>query len=409
MEDRSARCSWESAPYRDRFVIDEDLIYLDGNSLGRLPKAAADRMADVINGQWGRRLIRGWNDGWLELPGRIGDKIGQLVGAASGQIHVGDSTSVQLFKLARAATDAEPTRRRIVTQRGNFPTDRYLVDRIAADRSAPMEVVALPEDADPDRAPEIDDTTALVMLSHVDYRSGRRWDMESWTQRAHQAGALVLWDLSHSVGALPMELDRWEVDLAAGCSYKYLNGGPGAPAFLYVRRALHDRLSNPIAGWFSAARPFEFAEEYQPSVSIDRFAAGTPPVLALAAMEAGIDLAIEAGIEATAERSRRLTDYLIEQFDHRLAERGFSLATPRPWAQRGSHVSLAHPRAFGIVRCLIDRYRVIPDFRPPNLLRLGVSGLYTSRQDVDALLNACVEIIDLGLDRDSQPPTDTVP
>ena len=409
MEDQSASDSWEAAPYRDRFVIDEDLIYLDGNSLGRLPKAAALRMADVITEQWGRRLIRGWNDGWLDLPGRIGDKIGQLVGAAPGQIHVGDSTSVQLFKLARAAIDAQPTRRRIVTQRANFPTDRYLVDRIASDRSPAMEVVTLSEDADPDRAPEIDHTTALLLLSHVDYRSGRRWDMERWTQRAHQAGALVLWDVSHSVGALPMELDRWEVDLVAGCSYKYLNGGPGAPAFLYVRRALHHRLFNPIAGWFSAARPFEFAEEYEPSESIDRFAAGTPPVLALAAMEAGIDLAIEAGIEATAERSRRLTEYLIEQFDRRLASRGFSLATPRPWSQRGSHISLAHPRAWGIVRCLIERYGVLPDFRPPNLLRLGVSGLYTSRQEIDAMLDGCVQIIDLGLDQDSQPPTDAVP
>ena len=409
MEDQSARNSWEAAPYRDRFVIDEDLIYLDGNSLGRLPKAAAARMAEVITKQWGSRLIRGWNDGWLDLPRRVGDKIGHLVGAASGQIHVGDSTSVQLFKLARAAIDAQPTRRRIVTQRGNFPTDRYLVDRIAADRSPPMEVVTVSEDADPDRAPEIDSNTALVLLSHVDYRSGRRWDMERWTQRAHQAGALVLWDVSHSVGAVPMELDRWEVDLVAGCSYKYLNGGPGAPAFLYVRRALHHRLSNPIAGWFSAARPFEFGEEYEPSASIDRFAAGTPPVLALAAMEAGIDLAIEAGIEATAERSRRLTEYLIEQFDRRLASRGFSLATPRPWSQRGSHISLAHSRAWGIVRCLIDRYRVLPDFRPPNLLRLGVSGLYTSRKEIDTMLDACVEIIDLGLDRDSQPPTDAVP
>ncbi|UCD36763.1 MAG: kynureninase [Fidelibacterota bacterium] len=378
----------ELASFRGRFVVDQpDLIYLDGNSLGRLPRATVERMQAVVEQEWGCNLIRGWNQGWYEAALRLGGKLGGLIGAAAGQVVISDSTTVNLFKLVMAALKLRPERTRIVSDVFNFPSDLYVLQgcvRLLGDRH---HIHLVPSGdgigIDPQRVYDnIDEQTALVTLSHVTYQSAFLHDMQAITERAHQAGALVLWDLSHSAGVVPMELDNWGVDLAVGCSYKYLNGGPGAPAFLYIRQDLQEKIQSPVWGWFGHQEPFEFDPVYQPAEGIRRFLVGTPPILSLLALEPALDLIMEAGIERIRRKSERLTEYLIGLVAERLEPLGFAQMSPREATRRGSHVSVRHPEAYRINRALIEELNVLPDFREPDLLRLGLAPLYTSFAEV---------------------------
>ncbi len=378
----------ELASFREAFVVAEpDLIYLDGNSLGRLPLAAAERVPQVVRKEWGRQLVRGWNAGWYEAPARVGDKIAQLLGAGPGQVVVSDSTSVDLFKLVVAALQARPKRARIVSDTLNFPSDLYVIQgaiRLLDDRHH----LRLVPSADGIHADEsgllaaLDEDTALLTLSHVAFKSGYLYDAARLTAQAHQSGALVLWDLSHAAGAVPIELDAWDVDLAVGCTYKYLNGGPGAPAFLYVNHRLQEQLRSPIWGWFGQQKPFDFDLDYRPAAGITRFLAGSPPILSLLAMEAALEPLLKAGMERVRRRSLLLTSYLLYLVDHYLAPLGFALGSPRDPARRGSHISVRHPEGYRINRALIEELGVLPDFRPPDNIRLGLSPLYTSFGEV---------------------------
>jgi len=373
------------AGFRDRFAWnDPSLIYLDGNSLGMLPLATADRIADVVRRQWGGGLVRSWRD-WVDLPARAGDLLGeQLLGAAPGQVLVCDSTTVNLYKLARAALEARPGRRVVVTDDDNFPTDRYVLAGAAAERGAELRLLHTDMDtgvtAD-SLAAVVDDTTALVSLSHVAYRSGAVADMADLTALVHARGALVLWDLCHAAGAVPVELDASGADLAVGCTYKYLNAGPGAPAFLYVSAALQERLRQPVQGWFGQRDQFEMGPDYDPVPGIGRFAAGTPDIIGTAAVEEGARLLGEAGIGRLREKGIRLTEYLIGLADAWLIPLGFELASPRDPERRGSHVTLRHPEAWRICQALIQA-GVIGDYRTPDRLRLGPVPITTRYTDV---------------------------
>jgi kynureninase len=378
----------ELASFRDGFVIAKpDLIYVDGNSLGRLPRRTMERVQTVVETEWGRDLIQGWNAGWFEAPTRVGEKIARLVGAGPGQVMVSDSTSVNLFKLVMAALALRPERDRIVSDVMNFPSDLYILQgciHLLGGRHR-LHLVPSTDDITVDRQmlfDAIDEQTALVTLSHVTFKSGFLYDAAAVTERAHQAGALVLWDLSHSVGVVPMELDAWNVDLAVGCTYKYLNGGPGSPAFLYVRRDLQEEALSPIWGWFGRRSPFAFDLEYEPTEGVTRFLVGTPPTLSLLAMEPALDLVLEAGLERIRRKSVKLTSYLVYLADTILAPLGFTLGSPRDPTQRGSHVSVRHPEGYRINRALIEEMAVIPDFREPDNIRLGLAPLYTTFTEV---------------------------
>src|SRR4051794_38296234 len=393
----SARAMFPAAPdgldradplagFRDRFVIpDPGLVYLDGNSLGRLPLATRDRLRHVVEHEWGERLIRSWSEGWFELPAQVGDLIGRAaLGAAPGQTVVADSTTVCLYKLVSAALDARPGRDEIVTDRDNFPTDRYVVEGLAHSRGLRIRWI----EPDPVEGPSVADVagvvgerTALVTLSHVSYRSAAIADMSAINERLHAAGALSLWDLCHSAGAIPVELDASGTDLAVGCTYKFLCGGPGAPAFMYVREEHQAALSQPIWGWIGRRDPFEMEQGYVPADGVTALLSGTPGVLGLVAVEEGVKLVAEAGIDAICAKGSALTGLAIELYDTWLAERGVGLVTPRDPDGRGAHVSISHPRAREISRALIDA-GVIPDFRPPDVIRLGLSPLTTSFADV---------------------------
>lgn len=383
----------ELAPFRERFVTDDpELIYLDGNSLGRLPCATAELAREVVSEQWGRRLIRSWNDSWFGLPERIGGKIAQLLGAAADEVIVADSTSVNLFKLALAALQARPGCRRIVTDDLNFPSDLYVLQSVLdLCGGGQLEVVRSPDGMTlpPDLlAAELHEPTALVSLSHTAFKSAFVHDLAAVTELAHRAGALTLWDLSHSVGALPLDLEAAGADLGVGCGYKYLNGGPGAPAFVYVRRSLQAQLRNPLAGWFGRHDPFGFALEYQPEAGMRQFLTGTPPVLSLALLEPGVDLLLEAGMQRLRAKSVRQTEYLISLWEQVLHPLGYRLGSPREAERRGSHVSLSHPEGWRINRALIERMQVIPDFRAPDLIRLGVTPLYTTYTELHGAVEA---------------------
>lgn len=381
------------APFRERFVIaDPELIYLDGNSLGRLPKAAEFLARELVSEQWGNRLIRSWNESWFDLPARLGAKIANLLGAAPDEVLVADSTSVNLFKLSVAALQAQTGPRKIVTDALNFPSDVYILQS-ALDLcgGGHLEIVPSPDGASiPIAALEaaLEGGAALLSLSHTVFKSAFVYDMAAVTETAHRAGALALWDLSHSAGAMPLDLEGCGVDLAVGCSYKYLNGGPGAPAFLYVRRSLQERLQNPIAGWFGRRDPFGFALDYQPAPGAGRFLTGTPPVISLALIEPGVDLLLEAGLGRIREKSIRQTEYLVSLWETELAPLGYRMGSPRDAARRGSHVSLAHPEGWRINRALIEHFGVIPDYRAPDLIRLGVCPLYTSYRELHHAVEA---------------------
>ena len=377
------------ASYREQFVAnDPDLIYLDGNSLGRLPKSVIERMKKVVEEEWGTDLIRGWNKGWWEAPTRIGEKIATLLGAAEGEVIAGDQTSINLFKLAAAALTLNSGRKRIITDTFNFPSDLYILQGIAkllGDRHEILRIGAQDDDITPDiEALEnaMNGDTALVTLSHVAFKSGYLYDMARITELAHRHGALVLWDLSHSAGAMPIELDTWNVDFAIGCTYKYLNGGPGAPAFLYVNRRIQNEVTSPIWGWWGQNDPFAFDVTYRPAPGVQRFAIGTAPILSMLAMEEALTPLLAAGIDAVRAKSMLMTDYAAYLTDHLLAPLGFSLGSPRASARRGSHISIRHLDGYRINRAMIEEMNVIPDFRSPDNIRLGFAPLYLSFTDI---------------------------
>jgi kynureninase len=372
------------AGFRDRFALDDPgLIYLNGNSLGALPRATRRRLEAVIREEWGTALARSWEH-WVDLPGQAGDLVGELTGAAPGQVVVADNTTVNLYKLACVALDARPGRRVIITDRDNFPSDRYVFEGIAAQRGLELRMLDTDIneglDAGQVRA-AVDEDTALVSLSHVAYRSGALADMAGVTEIVHAAGALMLWDLCHSVGAVPAELDRCDVDLAVGCTYKYLNAGPGAPAFLYVASRLQETLRQPVWGWFSQRDQFAMGPAYDPAPGIAKFVTGTPSILGAAAVEEGARLLLEAGLDPIRAKSRRLTGYLVELGGAWLEPLGCALATPRDGARRGGHVTYCHPDAEQITGRLAAA-GIVTDYRTPDRFRFGLSPLTTRFTDV---------------------------
>ena len=380
------------AAFRDRFVIDDDLVaYLDGNSLGRLPKATVDRLTAFVRQEWGNRLIRGWDDSWVDLPVTVGDELGAaLLGAAPGQTIVADSTSVNIYKLLHAAAGLRPDRYEIVIDATNFPTDRYLVESVAAARDMTVRWLQpdLIDNVTVDvLAGALGQRTSVVVLSQVDYRSGTLVDLPVITKVVHAAGAVVVWDLCHSAGVLPIGLDEAEVDFAVGCTYKYLNAGPGGPAFMYVAGRHVAEVTQPIAGWFSAADLFAMSDTYEAAPTIRRMLSGTPSVAGIVAVREGVRLIAEAGIEAIRAKSEALTAYAIELLD----EAGLEVVTPRGAARRGSHVTVRHPDARRIADQMINR-EVVPDFREPDLIRLGLSPLTTSFAEVEAGVGILVEL-----------------
>lgn len=365
------------ARFRDAFELPPGVIYLDGNSLGPLPRAAADRVQAAVRQEWGQGLITSWNAaGWIEAPQRAGAKLAPLIGAQPHEVVVADSTSVNLFKLAAGALDLRPDRRVILTEAGNFPTDVYVLEGVCRMSGAELRV------APAERLVEaIDDTVATVVLTHVHYKTARRWDMAAVTAAAHAKGALMLWDLAHTAGALACDLSGAGADLAVGCGYKYLNGGPGAPAFLFVADRHQAQIRSPLSGWMGHAQPFAFEDRYRASADIRTMLCGTPPILGLAALEAGLDLQLAADPRAVEAKGLALCDLFIRLVEMRLAGYDLRLTGPTDMAQRGLHVSFAHPEGYAIVQALIAR-GVIGDFRDPDILRFGFSPLYLRFQDV---------------------------
>ncbi len=381
------------APLRNQFELPEGTIYLDGNSLGVLPKATAARVADVVTREWGQDLITSWNSaGWITMPQRVGDKIARLIGAGPGEVVAADSTSVNLFKVLSAAVrivrEGAAQRRVIVSERSNFPTDLYIAEAFAKDTGFVLELNNDPEQL----AARLRGDVAILMLTQVNYRTGRRHDMAALTEAAHAAGALVIWDLAHSAGAVPVDLKAADADFAVGCGYKYLNGGPGAPAFVWVHPRHADRFWQPLAGWMGHAAPFEFTSNYRPAPGIARYLCGTPSVIGMAALECGVDTLLacepQGGMPALMAKSLALTDLFIALVEQRCASHGLHLVTPREHALRGSQVCFARDEgAYAIVRALIAR-GVIGDFRAPDILRFGFTPLYTRFVDVwDAVMH----------------------
>jgi kynureninase len=391
------------AAFRTRFEMpDPKLIYLDGNSLGRLPRTTNQRLHRLVEHEWGDRLIRSWNEGWFEAPMRVGNKIGQLLGARESEMLIADSTSVNLFKLGLAAMRFQSGRHKIITDSLNFPSDIYIMQGVikSLDRECRIEMVSSedgihgPVDAIIDA---IDEDTALVTLTQTVFKSSYNYDVEAITAAAHAKGALVLWDLSHSVGAVPIRLNDWNVDLAVGCSYKYLNGGPGAPAFLYVREDLQNQLDNPISGWMGQKNLFDFTLDYEPEPGIRHFLTGTPPILSLCAIEPGLDLLLEAGIERIREKSLLQSEYLIGLWESVLQPLEFRLNSPRDKKVRGPHISLGHDEGLRIDRALIEEMDVLPDFRRPDNIRLGIPPLYTSFADIHTAVMRMKQVVEEGI------------
>ena len=384
--------------FRRRFDLPDGVIYLDGNSLGAAPKAAQARVLAVMSHEWGEGLIRSWNlHDWIGAPARVGAKVAPLIGARAHEVTVADSTSVNLFKLIVAALGHQAGRKVIVTEPGNFPTDLYVAQGVGT----VMDGVVLRVRPPAELPAAIDADVALVMLSHVHYKTGAKHDMAALTRAAHAAGALALWDLSHSAGAIEVDLNAADADLAVGCGYKYLNGGPGAPAWLFVAERLQAALASPLTGWMGHAEPFAFDDDYRPAAGIDRFLCGTPPMLSLLALECGLDLFADANMTLVAEKGQRLASLFIELVEDRCAGHGLTLASPRDPAARGSQVSFAHPDAWPIMQAMIDR-GVIGDFRAPDILRCGFTPLYLSFEDVWRAAETLAEILDSGLWRETR-------
>jgi kynureninase len=389
----------ELAGFRARFAGTDEpaLLYLDGNSLGRMPRETPAVLARVIEEEWGRGLVGSWSS-WIGLATAVGDRLASgVLGARPGEVLVSDSTTVNLFKLLHAAIDARPGRDVVVSCADDFPTDRYVAAAVASSRGLELREVAADIDAglDLDVLAAALDRAAVMVLSHVAYRSGALVDLAAVTRLAREAGALVVWDLSHAVGSVPVELSAAGADLAVGCTYKYLNGGPGAPAFLYVRRELQESLRSPIAGWFGARDQFEMGPVYEPAEGIERFGAGTPPVLGLAAVDVGARIVAEAGIERLAAKGRALGEMIVGLSDAWLAPHGVVLASPRDPDRRGGHVTLAHPQAWQLTQALIAR-QVVPDFRTPDRVRLGPAPLYTRFVDVWDAMDRFRDVLESG-------------
>jgi len=361
------------ARFRDAFDLPAGVVYLDGNSLGALPKATAARVNDLIVRQWGEGLIRSWNtNAWIEAPIRVGAKIAALVGAEPHEVVVADSTSVNLFKLVAGALALRPGRKVILTEPGNFPTDLYMLQGIEALFGDAVTLKVLPHE---DLPAAIDEDVAIVVLTHVHYKSARRWPMADITPMAHDHGALMLWDLSHSAGAVAVDLNGAGADLAVGCGYKYLNGGPGAPSFVFVAQRHQATLRSPLSGWMGHAQPFAFRDDYAPADGIRRQLCGTPAILGLEALEVSIDMFGELDMAALEAKGLALGDRFIELVEGRCGFAGLTLASPRDPAGRGSHVAFAHPEGYAIMQALIAR-GVIGDFRAPDILRFGLTPLY---------------------------------
>jgi len=361
------------AGWRARFALPDGVVYLDGNSLGALPKATAATIEDLVRRQWGEDLITSWTrHGWVDLPRRVGAKIARLIGAGPGEVLVADSISVNLVKLIAAALQLRPGRTVVLSERRNFPTDLYVVQGLRDLLGDRLELRLVERSS---IAAALDERTAVLLLSHVDYRSGEVHDMAGLTAAAHAAGALALWDLAHSAGVMPLALARDGVDLAVGCGYKYLNGGPGAPAFLFVAERWQEDARQPLSGWFGHRDPFAFEPLYQPAAGIDRFQAGTPPILSLKALEVGVDLLCEVDLTALQAKARRLGDSFIRLVEERCAGHGLALASPREPARRGAQVAFRHAEGYAVMQALIGR-GVIGDFRAPDLIRFGLAPLY---------------------------------
>lgn len=362
---------------REEFDLPGGIIYLDGNSLGPLPKATRARVDEVLTKEWGQGLIRSWNThNWIDAPLRVGDKIAKLIGARSGEVVVADSTSVNLFKLIGAALAARPDRCVVLSEPGNFPTDLYMAEGVIGTRNCAAQLRLEPADRIID---SIDSNTAVVVLTHVHYKTAAIHDMRAITAKAHEHGALVIWDLSHSAGAIDVDLNGCNVDMAVGCGYKYLNGGPGAPAYLFVAERHQAKLASPLKGWMGHLRPFEFEDRYAPAHGIRRFLCGTPSILGLLSLEVGVDLMLRCRMQDVVQKSRWLSELFVDL----LADicPSLQLVSPANVLDRGSHVSVAHPDGYSIMQALIER-GVIGDFRAPNLLRFGFTPLYLRYQDV---------------------------
>ncbi|MDB5499203.1 MAG: kynU [Phenylobacterium sp.] len=378
------------ARFRAAFALPAGVIYLDGNSLGPPPVAVHERLAQASRAEWGEGLVRSWNTaGWIDAPLRVGAKIARLVGAAPGEVVVADSTSVNLFKLAAGALSLRPGRTTILSEAGNFPTDLYALQGLSAllgDRARLRTVAA------EDLAGAIDEDTAVVALTHIHYKSALRWDMARITAAAHAKGALTLWDLCHSVGAVAVDLNGAAADLAVGCSYKYLNGGPGAPAFLFVAERHQAAIRSPLTGWMGHAEPFAFEDGYRPAADIRGQITGTPPILGLAALEAGIDLQLEADPAQVEAKGLALADLFIGEVEARAGDGELRLATPREAAARGLHVAFAHPEGYAIVQAMMAR-GVVGDFRAPDIARFGFSPLFLSYAEVWDAAQALAEVL----------------
>ena len=382
------------AAFREEFALPEGVVYLDGNSLGARPRAAAARTAEVVEREWGQDLIGSWNTaGWFDLPLRLGDRLAPLIGGGAGTTVVNDTTSANLFKALFAAlalqTAADPERTVVVSERDNFPTDLYVAQGLAdlLGRGHEVRLVDSPDEL----AAAVDERTAVVTLSHVNYRTGALWDLADVTARVHAAGALVVWDLAHSVGALPIDLTGADADFAVGCTYKYLNGGPGSPAFLWVHPRHLATSTSPLAGWWGHARPFAMEDTFEPATGIARFLGGTQPVVSLALVGCGLDVAARADLAAVRTKSLALGDLFLALVEERCAG-ALTLVTPREHARRGSHLTFAHPEAYAVVQALIAR-GVVGDYREPDCLRLGLTPLYLRHVDVYDAVDVLADVL----------------
>ena len=373
---------------RSLFHLPEGIIYLDGNSLGPLPLAARERTSRLLSDEWGEMLIRGWNGaGWMELPGRLGDRIGRLIGAPSGTVMVGDTLSIKVYQAVAAALEMRADRRVILSDHGNFPSDLYMAHGLIRSLGRDHEIrLAAPEEV----ASALDETVAVLMLTEVDYRTGRKHDMARLTAAAHAAGALTVWDLAHSAGALPIDLAGAGADFAVGCTYKYLNAGPGAPAFIYVAPEHVNHVRPALSGWLGHEAPFAFDLDYRSGPGIERMRVGTPPIIAFAALDAALDVWDEVSIEEVRTRSMQLGELFIAEVEKRCPE--LELASPRAAEERGSQVSLRFEHAYPAMQALIER-GVIGDFRAPDVMRFGIAPLYLDAEDMIRAVEILAEIV----------------
>jgi kynureninase len=379
----------ELAPLRNEFLLNYDEIYLDGNSLGPVSRAVSSRVNDVLDLQWGKQLVRGWNDaGWMATPTRLGDRLAILLGAHSGEVVVADTLTIALAKLIGGALNLRPDRHVLVTDIDNFHSDLYIAHAMSAYGGRPITVRAVSRDSLDDA---LNDDVALVMLTHVDFRNGEMLDLHGITEKVHDVGALMLWDFAHSTGAVPLNVEEAKVDFAAGCGYKYLNGGPGAPAFMYVRASWQGVIENPLPGWLGHARPFDFEPTFEPAKGVQSFVTSSPSILALAALDGALDVFDQTSMNALRAKSLHLTDLFMELVEAKLPGT-FEIVTPREYARRGSQVSMRHDESYGIVQALIER-GVIGDFRTPDVARFGFTPLYLRYVDVYDAVEILVDVM----------------